>query len=316
MTVIDLRTMRETETPPFSVVCLGNFDGVHNGHRTLASAALQKRDELSDRFPGIACGACFFKISSVDFLFSSKTPHLSTFSQKLSLFASLGLDYAFVTDFESIRNLSPDQYVNDVLKKRLHCVFSICGFNFHFGKKAAGTAEDLVALMDGNAQIIPPVCVGDLPVSSSLIRQKIAEGDVASATDLLGRPYCIDEEVLHGKGLGRTWGLPTINQHFPAELAVPLHGIYVTRTHVDGIAYPSVTNVGIRPTVEQSETVNCETHILDFDRDVYGKTVKVEFLKRLRGEIRFNSPEDLQTQIRADIAQTRIYYKEASSYDT
>ena len=316
MTVIDLRTMRETETPPFSVVCLGNFDGVHNGHRTLAYAALKKRDELSARFPGIACGACFFRVSSVDFLSSARTPHLSTFSQKLALFASLGLDYAFVADFEAIRNLTPEQYVTDVLKKQLHCVFSVCGFNFHFGNKAAGNADDLVELMNGNAQVIPPVCVGEIPVSSSLIRQKVAEGDVDSLPKLLGRPYCIDEEVLHGKGLGRTWGLPTINQRFPAELAVPQHGIYVTRTLVDGIAYPSVSNVGIRPTVEQSETVNCETHVLDFDRDVYGKTVKVEFLKRLRGEIRFDSPEALQAQIREDIAKTRIYYKEASSYDS
>lgn len=316
MTVIDLHTMRETETPPFSVICLGNFDGVHIGHRALAAAALKKKEELTDRFPGIACGVCFFRISSVDYLSKTKTPHLITFSQKLSLFAELGLDYAFVTDFASLRDLSPDRYVSDVLKEQLHCVFAICGFNFRFGKKATGNAQELTALMNGNAQVIPPVCKENQTISSSLIRQKITAGEVDEIPTLLGRPYSIEGEILHGKGLGRTWGLPTINQRFPAELSVPKYGIYVTRTWIDGIAFPSVSNVGVRPTVDKNESVNCETHLLDFNKDVYGKNARVEFLKRLRDEIRFDSLEALQEQIRSDIEKTKIYYEEASSYDT
>ncbi len=311
MTIIDLRTMRESAPPPFSVVCLGNFDGIHVGHETLVNVTKEKANELSSQFPGIASGACFFKKAPSDYFPTAKVPHLMTFEQKLSHFFKLGLDYAFVTDFEEIRNESPETFVRKTLQEEINCVFAVCGFNFHYGKGASGDADSLMQAMNGSATTVAPVCMDDLLVSSSSIRAAISIGDMARVALLLGRPYCIETEVLHGKALGRTLGIPTVNQLFPEELAIPKHGIYITQTYVDGKAYPSVTNVGIRPSVDDGVQINCETHILDFNREIYGQKVKVEFLKNLRAEIHFTNLEALRDQIQKDIQATKAYFKEA-----
>ena len=311
MTIIDLRTMRESSPPPFSVVCLGNFDGIHVGHEALVSATKEKAAELASQFPGVASGACFFKKAPTDFFPTSKVPHLMTFKQKLSHFFKLGLDYAFVTDFEEIRNESPEAFVQKTLRSEINCIFAVCGFNFHYGKGAAGNAASLSLSMNGCTTTVAPVCIDEMPVSSSSIRAAISAGDMLLVSRLLGRPYCIEAEVLHGKALGRTLGIPTINQLFPEELAIPKHGIYITKTHVDGKQYPSVTNVGIRPSLNDGTHINCETHILDFDQDIYGKHVKVDFLTLLRDEIHFADLDALRKQIHRDIQATKAYYKEA-----
>ena len=311
MTVIDLRTMRESSPPPFSVICLGNFDGIHIGHQALVRTAIEKKAELAEAFPKIASSVCFFKAPPSDYSPRVKIPRLMTFQQKLSFFSQLGLDFAFVIDFEALRNASPESYVKNTLKDLCHCVFAVCGFNFRYGKNAAGTADDLIRFMDGSAAVVAPVCVNDQPVSSSAIRQAIDSGAAEHAAVLLGRPYCIEAEVLHGKALGRTLGLPTVNQVFPEDVAIPKHGIYITKTYIHGIAHPSVSNVGIRPSVDDGPQINCETHILDFDLDIYGETVKVEFLSRLRDEIRFDDLNALRAQVQSDIKRTKAYYKEA-----
>ena len=310
MTTIDLHTMRESLAPPSSVVCLGNFDGLHLGHRALIKETIAKKEQLKKSYPDIASGACFFKILPSDY-FSLGVPHLVSFEQKLALFSELGLDYAFVTDFEELRTQSPEDYVKRTLKGLCGCVHAVCGFNFHFGSKAAGTAETLSHFMSGAISVIDPVCVNGELVSSSLIRRKIESGDVESAATLLGRPYTLQADVLHGKALGRTMGIPTVNQCFSAGTAIPKHGIYITSTIVNGVHFPSVSNVGIRPTVDNDNLINCETHILDFDQDIYGEKISIEFLSRLRDEIRFDSLAQLQQQIEQDILSARKYYKEA-----
>lgn len=310
MTIIDLHTMRESLAPPSSVVCLGNFDGLHLGHRALIKETIAKKEQLEKSHPDIASGACFFKILPSDY-FSLGIPHLVSFEEKLALFSELGLDYAFVTDFEELRTQSPEEYASTTLKKLCRCIHAVCGFNFHFGNKAAGTAETLSHFMNGAISVIDPVCVNGELVSSSLIRHKIESGDVASAAALLGRPYTLQADVLHGKALGRTLGIPTINQCFPKGAAIPKHGIYVTSTIVNGVPFPSVSNVGIRPTVDDGNLINCETHILDFNQNIYGEKISVEFLSRLRDEIRFDSLDQLQQQIEQDVLSTRKYYKEA-----
>ena len=309
MTVIDLHTMRESSPPPFSVICLGNFDGVHIGHQRLMQTVKEKTAELSERFDGIAGGVCFFRSPPANFFAKDPPPQLMTFQQKLSVFAALGMDFAFVTDFEELRSASPEAFVTETLKDAFHCVFSVCGFNFHFGKNASGTADDLVRLMDGNAAVVAPVQNGGTLVSSSRIRQLLAEGSVEHAASLLGRPYFIEAEVLHGKALGRKLGIPTINQQFPEQIAIPKHGIYVSKTHVNGVSYPSVSNIGIRPSVDDGYHVNCETHVLGWNSELYGQTVKVEFLKQIRDELRFDSLEELRAKIQSDISEAKAYYE-------
>ena len=311
MTIIHLKTMREVSPPPFSVVCLGNFDGVHVGHMELIREAVRQKSTLEKAYDGMASGACFFRTPPSDYILNTPMPQLTTFEQKLNLFAECGLDYAFVIDFCEIGGLSPEAFVTKVLKQDLHCVFAVCGFNFHFGKNAAGNADILGTLMNGALSVIEPIRVDGNIISSSAIRQRISEGNMHLIPPLLGRPYCIEAEVLHGKALGRTIGIPTINQYFPGNLAIPKFGIYITKTTINGSDFPSVTNVGIRPSVDDGTRVNCETHILDFAGDLYGQQAKVQFIKRLRDEMRFESIDALKKQIRRDIAATQAYYKEA-----
>ena len=311
MTVIDLKTMREVSKPPVSVVCLGNFDGVHVGHAALINEAKKQKNKLLPQYPAVSCGMCFFGIPPSSFLCPLPIPQLTSLEQKLSLFAEMGMEHAFIMDFEELGGLSPQRFVTDVLLRQIGCVHAVCGFNFRFGSRAAGTAELLGELMNGAVSVVAPIQVGGQTVSSSFIRRLIADGDVQTASALLGRAYSIKTEVLHGKALGRTIGIPTINQYFPGNLAIPKNGIYVTLTEIEGKKYPSVTNVGIRPSVNDGSHVNCETHILDFCGDLYGMSVKVSFLHRLRDEIQFSNIDMLREQIQKDISATAVFFKEA-----
>ena len=309
MTVIHLKTMREVSSPPASVVCLGNFDGVHIGHAALIRETVCKWEALSSRYPNIACGACFFRTPPAAYISAHPIVQLTTLKQKLKLFSDMGLTYAYILDFPDVSTLSPEQFVSDILVGQLHCVHAVCGFNFHFGYKAAGTAETLTALMAGEASVVAPVKIGCQTVSSSVIRQMVADGNLEKAKVFLGRPFCLDAEVVHGKALGRSIGIPTVNQYFPENLAVPGFGIYITKTEIDGLLYPSVTNVGIRPSVNDGTRVNCETHLLGFDRNLYGKFVKVYFESRLRNEMKFDSIDALREQINKDILATNEYFR-------
>ena len=315
MTIIDLKTMRESLAPPSSVVCLGNFDGIHLGHAALVRETVEKAKSLSSPSSPVASGACFFKIAPSDYFAPASTPHLITFEQKLSILADMGIQFAFVTDFIQLRDRSPKDFVEQTIRKECRGIYAVCGFNFHFGKSAEGTAQTLMHLMRGNASVLDPVLFEGELISSSNIRKELSTGNVEKAHNMLGRPFALATPVLRGKALGRTLGIPTINQQFPENFAIPKNGIYVTRTRIDGMEYASVSNVGIRPSVDDGMHVNCETHVLNFDREIYGETVTVEFLKRLRGEIRFEDLNSLTAQIQKDIVQTTAYYKEAYSYE-
>ncbi len=308
MTIIDLKTMREICPPPASVLCLGNFDGVHIGHAALIRETVARCDNLRKIQPDIVSGACFFRTPPADFFSQSPTPQLITVKQKLALFSEMGLDIAVIIDFESVGNLSPESFVKQILQKQINCKYAVCGFNYTFGRHAAGNASTLFTLFGGEVTVVRAVESTFGIVSSSSIRKMIAEGQVHLVHKLLGRPFSLNAEVCHGKALGRTIGVPTVNQFFPDNLMIPKPGIYITQTVFNHKRFPSVSNVGVRPSVEVGAKINCETHILDFDGDLYGQSVEVLFCKRLRDEFHFDSLEALQDQIQHDIQQTRKYH--------
>lgn len=285
-------------------LALGNFDGVHAGHRQLLLAARRAAREI----PGCLAGAwTFTSLAKTE----AATPVLTTTEEKLRQFAEAGLDFAILEDFSEVRNLSPQEFVRDHLISTLGCAAAVCGFNFRFGYRGAGTSADLERLL-GEAGIpltvIDPVTYGEGAVSSTRIRAAVAAGDMETAAALLGRPFSVCLPVRHGKQLGRTIGLPTINQDFPAGHIVPRHGIYVCLCTVDGTCYPGVTNIGIRPSVDSDGHVNCETHLIDYDGDLYGETVCVHFLTRIRDEMRFDSLDALREAIREDIRRAKEYF--------
>jgi len=308
MTVIDLHSFETTSAPDETILCLGNFDGVHLGHRALIAQTVKRKEELISTHPTLKSGIWFFRRSPHEIITGEKSAHLTSLDEKLKIFSSLGLDVAFIYDYSEIGKFTPERFVSEVLKKECGCIFSVCGYNFRFGLNAAGDASLLSELMNGNAHTVDNVTFGNAGVCSSEIRRLIAEGNVEEANAMLGRHYSLTAEILHGKQLGRRLGIPTINQKFPSDVAIPQKGIYISKTLIDGTYMPSVSNIGVRPSVENGASINCETYILDFDGDLYGKTVSVEFLKKLRNEIKFDCIEALKAQITKDIERTKEYF--------
>lgn len=295
--ILSLADRTVCDTLPRSVVCLGNFDGVHIGHRALLRKA---REWRSQAFPDAAlCVFCFVKPSS-DYLSPAPHSHLCSLEQKLERFAEEGMEYAILADFEQIRGFSPAQFVDTVLHKGCHCAAAVCGFNYRFGKGGSGTPDLLASLLQAPVSVVPEVReLGDT-VSSTRIRSLLWSGDVQTAATLLGAPYALSAEVVHGKALGHEMGIPTVNQHFPHGALIPRHGVYITACRIGAHCYRGISNVGVRPTVDRDAPVNCETHLLDWSGDLYGQRITVSFLKFLRPERKFESIEELTAQIKAD----------------
>lgn len=301
---ICLRDGKVSDFPSESIVCLGNFDGVHLGHRALLESAKEIRARSKD---GVSCAVLCFRAPSTDFLGAEKTPRLCTPGQKLDLFRECGMDYAFLIDFPEIRSLSPEEFAAQVLRDACHATAAVCGFNYRFGKDGVGTSETLKRILDAEVAVQDEVCIDGATVSSTRIRKLLLNGRAKAAAKLLSRPYAIRAEVIHGKALGKNWGFPTLNQNFPPDMLIPRHGVYITDCEIDGHHLRGVSNVGSHPTVDSAAAVNCETYLLDFDGDVYGKTVTVSFLEYLRPEQRFDSEETLKIQIARDIQAARQY---------
>lgn len=308
--VYDLRKGEFCSLPDTDfVLALGNFDGVHAAHQSLLLRAVRVA-----RQRGLCSAAwCFDPPSST--VLQPSLKQLCTQKEKMSLLSACGLDFVFLADFTTLRHLSPSEFIRDVLQRQARAVRVVCGFHFHFGKGGVGDASMLQSFFGHDCvDVIPPVCVPmygqSTVISASGVRAALSLGNVQDAARILGRPYALTAPVAHGKALGRTLGFPTVNQNVPAEKMMPKQGIYATRVRIGREIYFGVTNVGIRPTVDTGEpTINCETHILDFDCDLYAQTVTVEFMHRLRDEQRFDSLDALRSAISQDVKKAKAYFK-------
>lgn len=278
--------------PAGCAVALGNFDGVHIGHKQLFRLA----------------GKNGHKTAAWTFTSLAKpgatVPFLTDMQTRLELFCSCGLDYAIFEEFENIRNMDCREFVCGYLVSSFSPARVVCGFNFRFGRGGAGDADTFRSLLNEcniDCEVMSAVYHNGVTVSSSYIREAILKGDMEGACQMLGHPFTMRFPVVEGKRLGRQMGKPTINQDFPAGHIIPRHGVYAARATVDDVIYAAVANVGTRPTVsEDISHVNCETHILDFSGDLYGKEIKIEFCKFLRDEAKFDSVDALFAQINAD----------------
>ena len=292
--------------PDGCAVCLGNFDGVHRGHKKLFDSAREMTEEK----------AC---TSSAVFAFTTlakpsfSVPFITDMQTKLSLFSESGLDYAVFEDFDTVKDMSPESFVSEYLISRLSAGAVLCGFNFKFGKGGAGDSDTLASLLSPHGvacRVIDPVLFEGEVISSTQVRKHIELGDMETAQALLGHPFSVCFPVIQGKQLGRTIGIPTINQIFPEGHIVPSRGIYACSCFVDGEIYLAAANVGVRPTVEDQGTVNCETHIINYEGDLYNKEVRIEFYCKLREEMKFDSLDALRRQIKIDISATLEYFAE------
>ena len=288
------------------VVALGNFDGVHVAHQKLIRLACSLRDRL---FPDAAVAAWFFSELPETYLPVPPVERLTDESEKQKLLLTAGAEYTFSYPFPELRNLSPEQFCQKILLSECHARGAVCGYNFRFGKYASGTPELLRSVFPGAFEELPEVRMNGKTVSSTAVRQSLKNGMVETANQMLGHSFSLTAPVAHGKHLGTSLGIPTVNLAFPAGMLIPRHGVYATETLIDGQHYPSVSNVGVRPTVEKTNAANCETYVIGYSGDLYGKNVTVSFYRFLREERRFESVEQLQAAIRADIRTTEDLFR-------
>ena len=310
MKIIDLKNNREiSKTEGGLCLLLGNFDGVHRGHTSLVEAALTE-----GKASGLKTGVWTFADHPANTLLNNGFSCLTDSAEKNRIFGEMGIDYVIYEDFSSVRELSPLQFVKNVLIDRFDCRVAVCGFNFKFGKNGEGTPCILKEAMESagrNAVIAQPFFVKNTLVSSTEIRNLLEEGKTVEAMELLGRPYSLNVPVEHGKQLGRTLGLPTINQRFPVGRIVPQRGIYACTCEIEGGVFIGVANVGSRPTVNSDKTdLNCETHIINYKGDLYGKSVRVNFYKRMRDEQRFADTDKLKIAVENDVRNALEYFSE------
>lgn len=277
-------------------IALGNFDGIHLGHTAVINAALQAAREW-DMTPAVL----LLEPLPAYVIDGREAPELITVADKDKLFADMGVEVVR-TDFRKIKDYSPQEFFVKILAGELNAGMLCCGFNYRFGKGGEGDSTLLGWLCEIagiGLEVIPAVKIGGEAVSSTRIRAAIESGDIESANSMLGREFGYTLEVVHGDCIGRELGCPTINQLFPDGFIVPGYGVYSSRTCVDGKWYRSVTNIGRRPSFENDEQ-RSETHIIGYDGDLYGREIEVRLQKYKRGEIKFNSLDELKAQLEKD----------------
>ena len=286
------------------VLALGNFDGMHRGHLKIIERVRRGAEERGSTAVAMTFDPHPSKIVRPD----KAPPLLMTHQQKLEALARGGMHGVAIIRFTpQLAQWDPETFVRTVLVEWLHVAEVWVGANFLFGHDRSGNfslLRSLGARYGFRAEKIDPVRYKDFVVSSTRVRRLIAEGRVDEAGALLGHHYMLDGTVVQGQKRGRTLGFPTANLCAENEL-VPPAGVYATTVHVDGIAYPSITNIGTRPTFESRQENVIETHVLNFDRDMYGARLRLGFVQRLRDEKTFDGIDALRAQIEADRARAQ-----------
>lgn len=301
-----------------TAVALGNFDGFHRGHTAIVDAM----NEFARQGNLVSC-IYTFEVHPSSYLESDSeercVPLLMTNAEKSKRAADMGVGAIVYDDFEAVCDMSPALFCEEVVIGRLNAKAVFCGQNFRFGQNAEGDADFLRAeLSNYGVQVftVPFVKHGGDIVSSTLIREFVEFGSVEIAEKLLGRPYSIECEVIHGMELGRKLGFPTINQLYPSEKVAPLRGVYASVCTVDGERYAAVSNVGVKPTVTDPQTAPllCESYVIGYNGDAYGKIVKTEFCKMLRREKKFLNLDELTASVLNNIEETKAFFAKENRY--
>lgn len=280
-------------------LALGFFDGLHSGHKKVISNAVREAEKRGGKSGVVTFydhPTCFFKNVQPKYLLERKT--------RIKMLEELGVDYLYQIKFdENISTLEPKDYLN-ILVDNFHPTSITTGFNHYFGKDKKGDSKLLNSLQNEYGYKyfeIEPKIVANEVVSTSLIKKNLLDGEIELANSRLGYEFFIEGEVVEGQKIGRTIGFPTANLNYPAEIIELPYGVYKTEAEIDGEKYASVTNYGLRPSVASDNSAFLEVHLKNFDKDIYGKVLKINFLKKIRNEIKFNSLQELQVQIKKDI---------------
>ncbi len=293
------------------VLTIGNFDGLHVGHRAIMRMVLARARDL-----GGEAVVYTFEPHPRKVLRPDRAPQLlTTLDQKIELLEEMGIDVTIFEPFDrDFAEIEPETFVREYIHRRVRPMEVYVGYDFRFGRDREGSMRLLTEMgprLGFSVTIIPEVTIDGRDVNSTRIRELLTQGDVRETARLLGRPFCTRGIVVEGRRRGRSLGFPTANIA-PQNEVLPEAGVYAGRTrfvdHGDrarGTEIPSVTNVGWRPTFDDDMGLIAEAHLIDFEGDLYGRRIEITFERRLRGERKFSGPEALKEQIQEDVVEAR-----------
>ena len=295
------------------VIALGFFDGVHRGH----GALLQAVTAAAQRLDAVPCAFTFDR-SPTAVITKQPVPLISSVEDRIWLMRRYyGIQEVIVAPFDGMQKMDWEDFITQYLVRELGVVHVVAGHDFHFGYMGKGNPQrlkDKCAELGLGCDIIGRVEQDGITISSTYIRTLIAQGEMERANDFLGHPHTLTNRVAHGKRIGgSTLGFPTVNLRVPQGVIIPAFGVYATKVWFDGQCRWAVTNVGVRPTVQDNDNrVTVEGFILDFDGDLYGHEIRMEFFRHLRPEQKFSSMQALSDEIRRNAQQTRDYFQALS----
>ena len=306
MEIINLKTMAKEDLFENTIVALGTFDGCHLAHKAVITSSF-----IMAKKQGLKSLVYTFK-SLPKSHNGENVGCIFTLEERIKAIKSLGVDYLALEDFENVKDLTPTEFFENVLTKGLLAKGASCGYNYRFGKGASADATTLKELFSknggGSVQICNKIELNGHHISSTRIRELIKKGEVEELFQY-GTHYSVYSPVLFGKHLATKMGLPTINQIIPNGKIVPKTGVYITECEIGEDVYPSITNIGVRPTTDENGEMNMETHIVNYDGLLYGSYIRVNFYKYLRGEKKFDSKEELFEEIERNKQQAIKYFK-------
>jgi riboflavin kinase / FMN adenylyltransferase len=301
-----IRSLSSETTFNQPILTLGTYDGVHLGHQAILKKLIQ-RAKLENK------ESVLFTFHPHPRMVLNPEAHgvrlIDTIEEKLVKLEALGLDtvilFPFTVDFS---RLSAEEFVKQILVDTIQISEIHIGYDHHFGKNREGSFSELLQLgLKFGFEVFETsaVSISDTAISSTKIRNALLDGDISKAAHFLGRPYSIIGEVIHGNKLGRTIGFPTANIQLNEDKILPKLGVYAVTVNINGQLFQGVLNIGKKPTVKQTESISAEVFIFDFDQDIYGETINVDFYTYLRGEQRFDSVNSLKLQLSKDAEMAR-----------
>ncbi len=302
-----MQTVSYVEEGIRTAVAIGKFDGVHLGHKRLIDEIISFRDR------GFRSLVFTFESPVGDFFTGQMSRSLTPNKEKIRLLEEAGVDYLYMMPVNrDTVSCDPGSFVRDILVSRLKAGVIAAGSDLSFGDKGEGDMALVRRMSEGGSGNLPydvseieKVRYGGEVISSSLIRDAVCNGNMEKACDMLGRPYAIEEEVVHGNHLGKTIGIPTANQIPPEDKLLPPYGVYASTVEVGNETFSGITNIGVKPTVNNDESVTSETHIFGLGRDIYGESIRVGLRRFIRKEMRFSDLDALKKQMELDIMEAK-----------
>lgn len=293
-----------------SVVTIGTFDGLHEGHFEIISELKSKAEELNLKTVVITFYPHPRTVLAKDYHLKLLTP----ISEKQELFSKLNVDYLYIISFtEEFAQKTYKEFFDQVLLNRVHANHLVIGYDHKFGKDRSGDINSLIEYTKQNRigiTVVGPKEINNEVVSSTKIRNALLDGDVKRASKMLGRNYFLDGVVVEGAKRGRDLGFPTANLGLREDnKLVPKNGVYTVKVILGDASYYGVANIGLRPTFNHVSEPITEVHIFDFSADIYGSDIKVEFIDRIRDEKKFSSKEELEENIKFDVNEAKKYYQ-------